>query len=150
METMFYIYQAYYEQNLWPRLMRLFRENFGDNGISFKIDQLDYDVCEDSIFSILVNGVPQGLTVSNKGLRQRGFVSIYLFLLCTEGLISLLKQATSNRLLEWIKIYWATLRINHLLFVYGSIVFCKVNMETKRLFQQVLHKYAQASRQLIN
>lgn len=43
-------------------------------------------------FSILVNGTPTGHILPTQGLRQRDPLSPHLFLLCTEGLVSLLEN----------------------------------------------------------
>ena len=41
-------------------------------------------------YSIQINGVPQGLITPTWGLRQGDPLSPYLFLLCVEGLSSLI------------------------------------------------------------
>lgn len=49
--------------------------------------------CTSSItYSVLINGQPQGLIHSSHGLHQGCPLSPYLFLLCTEGLSSILKK----------------------------------------------------------
>lgn len=51
-------------------------------------------------FPILVNSSPKGPIVPCNGLRQRNPFSPYLFLLCTEGLVSLLKESALDNSLE--------------------------------------------------
>ena len=54
-------------------------------------------VCVKTItYSILVNGEPKGLIHPSRGLRQGHPLSPFLFLLCTEGLHGLIKNATSK------------------------------------------------------
>ena len=45
-------------------------------------------------YSIVINGKQHGQIIPTKGLRQGNPLSPYLFLLCAEGLVSLIKQAS--------------------------------------------------------
>ena len=46
-------------------------------------------------YSILVNGEPKGLIHPSRGICQGDSLSLFLFLLCTEGLHSLISQVTA-------------------------------------------------------
>ena len=43
-------------------------------------------------YSILVNGEPKGLIHPSRGICQGDLLSLFLFLLCTKGLHSLISQ----------------------------------------------------------
>lgn len=47
-------------------------------------------------YFILVNREPQGMISPTRGIRQRDPLSSYLFLLCEEGLNSILKKTVDN------------------------------------------------------
>ena len=48
-------------------------------------------------YSILMNGVAYGSIIPTRGLRQGDPLSLYLFLLCTDGLSSLINNAARNQ-----------------------------------------------------
>ena len=73
----------------WPFLLQLM-EKMGFNG---RWVNLISECISTVTYSILVNGEPKGNIVPSKGLRQGDPLSPYLFLICSEGLNSLIQQA---------------------------------------------------------
>lgn len=93
-------------------------------------------------FFTLVNGIPKGPIIHSRGLRQGDPLSPYLFLLCTKGLISLLKKYALDKCLKGVRVCRGAPMINHLLFADNSLIFWKSNLETSQQLLDLLKKYA--------
>jgi hypothetical protein len=101
-------------------------------------------------YSILINGQPYGLITPSRGLRQGDPLSPYFFILCAEGLSSLLQHAERNRLITGLPIVRGGLRLNHLFFADDSLLFCKANFNEWTNIQDILSVYEKASGQKVN
>lgn len=73
-------------------------------GFDFTLVKLIINCVKSASFSILINGVPKGHIKPRKGLKQGDLLFSYLFLMCTEGLVELLKMAATNKHVPGIKI----------------------------------------------
>ena len=51
-------------------------------------------------YSVRINGKPKGHIIPNRGIRQGDPLSPYLFLLCAEGLSSLIKKVVDDGVME--------------------------------------------------
>lgn len=80
-------------------------------------------------WSVTVNGQHYGFTQPQRGLRQGDPLSPYLFLLCAEGLSSLVKVRERQGLISGVKISRGGPTISHLLFVDDYLIFCKAVKE---------------------
>lgn len=106
--------------------------------------------CVSSVsYSILFNGTPLGHITPSRGIRYGDPLS-YLFMLCIQGLVSLLKDSIANSRIEVIKICRGVPQVNHILFTDDSIIFYKANRKTKHKIQKVLDIYGKTSGQRIN
>lgn len=101
-------------------------------------------------FSFLTNGHPVGKVFSSRGLRQGYPFSLYLFLLCVEGFLALLRKAQNDRKLMGVVCARGAPHINHLLFTNGSIIFCNADEARCLAVKGVLEAYENVSGQLIN
>ncbi|XP_042974894.1 uncharacterized protein LOC122306534 [Carya illinoinensis] len=101
-------------------------------------------------FSVLVNGSPKGPFYPSRGIRQGDPLSPYLFLLCTEGLINLLRRNAEPGKIEGVRICRGAPRVNHLLFADDSVIFCQADGPTNEKILSLLEVYEKASGQCIN
>ena len=99
---------------------------------------------------ILLNGTPGPPFRHMCGIRQGDPLSPYLFLLCSEGLSSMLAHEEEVGGLEGIKVCRNAPSISHLLFADDSLLFFKASNAGAIEVNQVLEYYCQASGQRIN
>ena len=89
-------------------------------------------------FSIRVNGELLPFFTPSRGLRQGCPASPYLFLLCAEGLTSLLNHFGGVRVDKGIRVSYRSPWINHLLFADDSLIFFKATTEQAKTIKRVL------------
>ena len=98
----------------------------------------------------MINGEPHGFFHPSRGLRQRDPLSPYLFLLCAEGLHSLIQQAANNGELRGVSLCREGPKITHLFFADDSLLFCRANDADCQTVMNILSVYEKASGQKIN
>ena len=76
-------------------------------------------------YSLLVNGEPHGHITPTRGIRQGDPLSLYLFLLCTEGLHKLIQAAANDGDIKAVSICQNGPKLTHLLFADDSLLFCR-------------------------
>ncbi|XP_074318601.1 uncharacterized protein LOC141655419 [Silene latifolia] len=107
--------------------------------------------CVSSVsFSVLINGKPSRSFRPSRGLRQGDPLSPYLFIMCAEVLSSLMRRAVETNSLHGIRISSSAPSISHLLFADDSLFFAKANLEEANVINNILRRYAEASKQLVN
>lgn len=114
-----------YDRMEWSFLKAVMRKmGFAERWIS-----LIMTCVKSATFSVLVNGMLYDQITPTRGLRQGDPLSPYLFLLCAEGLSSLLKKAEVERRITGVPIAWRGFKLSHLLFVDDSLLFYRANSE---------------------
>ena len=101
-------------------------------------------------YSIKINGIPKGNIILSRGIHQGDPLSPYLFLLCAEGLSSLIKSSVATGTLEGVAICRNSPKLSHLFFADDSLIFCKASLSECDALQHILLVYEQASGQQLN
>ena len=101
-------------------------------------------------YSFLVNGSTTGYISPSRGLRQGDPISPYLFLICAEGLTSLIPCYEHLGLIHGVSICREAPSITHLLFADDNFIFLKASFKDCWFLKQILQLYEAASGQCIN
>jgi hypothetical protein len=86
----------------------------------------------------------------SRGLRHGDPLSPYLFLLCAEGLSSLLAHKEEVRGIEGVRVCRNAPSVSHLLFANDSLTLMRADMTNATSLRQVLEDYCASSRQKIS
>lgn len=101
-------------------------------------------------YSILVNQDIVGPISLARGLRQGDHLSPYLFIICAEGLSTLIKVAKRRGEHHGTRISRGALSISHLLFADDCFLFHRASLRECTVMKKILSKYEAASGQAIN
>lgn len=107
--------------------------------------------CVESVqFSVRVNGQLSEVFTLTRGIRQGDPISPYLFLLCAEGLSSLLKYTGPQFLAKGIRVGVHAPWVSHLLFVDDCLLFTEVSTRGGQRLVEILERYQSGSGQMVN
>ena len=107
--------------------------------------------CVSSVsYQVLINGDAKGRIIPSRGLRQGDPLSPFLFILCTEVLISQIREAESLQKITGLKIARASPAVSHLLFADDNLFFCKVEPNQCQELMRIIDVYGYASGQQLN
>ena len=108
-------------------------------------------LCVTSVsYSILVSEEPKGMIYPSRGIRQGDPLSLFLFLLCTEGLHGLISKATCQSEIRGYSLSRNSPRLTHLLFADDSLLFCRATTQECQKVLDILDTYGKCSGQQIN
>lgn len=98
------------------------------------------------LFRNFINGEHSKNFKPSRGLRQGDPpLSLYIFLLCVDGLSSLLKKAEPNGFITRLKIVRTTHSITHLFFADENMLFLKAKTYEFQALHRILKVYKRAS-----
>lgn len=101
-------------------------------------------------YSLRINHSIVGTIKPSSGLRQGDPLSPYLFVLCAQGLSSILNKTVQSRLLTGVRIARNSPTISHLFFTDDSLLFFKATKNDGIQVRRCLHIYEKASGQMVN
>lgn len=101
-------------------------------------------------YSVLVNQEVMGPINPARGLGQRDPLSPYLFILCVEGLTSLIRRAESRGDIHGTRICRGAPSISHLLFADDSFLFFRATQKECEVMKNILNYYEATLGQAIN
>ena len=101
-------------------------------------------------YSVLINEKPKGFVTSTRGIKQVDPLSLYLFLLCAEGLSAMIRKVEEARNLQGVLFGNGGACLSHLLFANDSLIFCQATMEECQRLLAILEQYEATSGQAIN
>ncbi|CAN0838310.1 LINE-1 retrotransposable element ORF2 protein [Linum grandiflorum] len=101
-------------------------------------------------YSVSINNSLHGNFQPTRGLRQGCPLSPFLFILCAEGLTSMIRKASLEGYVHGYRVCRQAPPVSHLLFADDSIFFFKASIQEARKMRTIFDAYSSASGQLIN
>ena len=95
-------------------------------------------------YMVVHDGHELGPIIPERGLRQGDPLSPYLFIICAEGLSSILQNYVSKGFIHGCKVACSALIISHLFFADDSFLFFKANMQECVKVRECLQAYKRA------
>jgi len=99
---------------------------------------------------MLVNGNVTSQIIPGRGLRQGDPLSPYLFIICAEGLSTLIRKDEAMGEINGVKICNNAPIISHLLFADDCFLFFRANVDQTSKMRAILSTYERASGQVVN
>ena len=135
-----------YDRVEWPFLQPMMqRIGFGDRWINTIMDCVST-----SNLSFIVDGGVVRNVKPQWGLRQGCPISLYLFLLCAQGLTASIRKVEERGKLQGIVMAKRAPWVSHLFFADDSIIFGRAKEDEAQIISHILHDYSRASGWQVN
>ena len=108
------------------------------------------DLCQNSVIFSACKWGAKGFDSTFKGYSPRRPPTPFLFLLCMEGLNSLIVKAEREGLIHGFALNRGGPKLTHLLFVDDSLLFCRSSRSECQKVLEILASYESLSGQKIN
>ncbi|KAK5784652.1 hypothetical protein PVK06_039178 [Gossypium arboreum] len=92
-------------------------------------------------YLVIVNGKAEELFRPTRGFRQRDSLSLFLLLICSEGLSTLMRLVLRDGLIKGVKASRMSPQISHMLFADDCIVFEEANDRGAQILKVILREY---------
>lgn len=92
----------------------------------------------------IFHGENIGPIIPTRGIQQGDPLSPYLFIMCAEGLSSLIRNYKNKLWIHGIKICRQAPSISHMLFMDDNYLYCKASVEEARKVLELLHLFERA------
>ncbi|XP_074346866.1 uncharacterized protein LOC141685674 [Apium graveolens] len=102
------------------------------------------------LYNFVRDGKVFGDVHPQRGLRQGDPISSYLYILCVEDLIGILRKYEDTWLIHGCKVARGAPSISHLLFADDYYFFFRAMQTEANIMKSILQRYERLSRQLIN
>ncbi|XP_074355726.1 uncharacterized protein LOC141695374 [Apium graveolens] len=101
-------------------------------------------------YSFIRNGNVFGEVIPSRGVRQGDPISPYIYIMCAEGLSSIIRRNEEVGLLHGCKIARGAPTISHLLFADDCYFFFRATKTEANIMKRILGRYESISGQMIN
>ncbi|KAH0972955.1 hypothetical protein GBA52_025111 [Prunus armeniaca] len=125
----------------WPFLIAMMKKL----GFPYQFCSWIFECISTVSYSVLINGAAIGHVNPSRGLRQGDPLSPFLFLICAEGLTSLIKAFEERQALHVFRLRGDGISISHLLFADDSVLFCRADEREAQFVLNILQCYEAAS-----
>jgi hypothetical protein len=110
--------------------------------ISMHVESIDYFV--------LINYELVGPVIVGQGLRQGDPLSLYLFIICVEGVSSYIRDADDRGVINGTLVCRGSPIVSHLIFANDCFLFFEFEVNQAHIMKDILITYKEASGQAIS